>query len=171
MPGHCECSHTNAAADLNNPVLKRTLWFALIVNASMFLVEIIASQAGDSISLKADALDFFSDAVNYAISLFVLSSSLLVRAKASMIKAASMTAFGLFIIISAVYRAINGSAPEPHVMGIIGSLALFSNLAVAWVLFRFRSGDSNMRSVWLCTRNDAIGNLAVILAGAGDHLF
>ena len=166
MAGHCECTH-NSAADHNDPVLKRTLWFALVVNAVMFVVEIIASHAADSVSLKADALDFFSDAVNYAISLFVLSSSLMVRAKASMIKAASMGVFGLFVIISAISRAINGSTPEPYVMGMIGSLALFANLAVAWLLFRFRSGDSNMQSVWLCTRNDAIGNLAVILAGVG----
>lgn len=166
MSEHC-CSSSHG--DINNPVLKRSLWFALIVNASMFVIETIASQTGNSLSLQADALDFFGDASNYAISLFVVSASLTIRAKASIVKAITMAAFGLFVIFSALERAINGSLPAAPVMGGIGFLALFANLMVAWVLFRYRTGDSNMQSVWLCTRNDAIGNVAVIFAAVGVY--
>ena len=164
MSGHC-CSSTKAESD--NPVLRRALWFALIVNACMFFVDLTASYIGDSVALKADALDFFSDSANYAISLFVLGSALVIRAKASMIKAGSMAVFGLFVLYSAIERAVNGSMPDAPVMGSIGFLALLANVMVAWVLFRYRTGDSNMRSIWLCSRNDAIGNLAVIMAAAG----
>lgn len=165
MAGHCCPSISNTESI--DPLFRKVLWFALIVNAGMFLVEIVASSAGDSVSLKADALDFFGDAANYAISLFVVGSSLAIRARASVIKAATMGVFGIYVIVSALYRAIYGSEPEPMLMGMIGSIALIANVAVALALFRYRTGDSNMRSVWLCSRNDAIGNLAVIIAAAG----
>jgi len=167
MSDHC-CSSTKIDSD--NPVLRRALWFALIVNACMFFVDLAASYLGDSVALKADALDFFGDAANYAISLFVLGSALTIRARASIIKASSMAVFGLFVIYSAIERAINGSAPDAPVMGSIGLLALVANVMVAWVLFRYRTGDSNMQSVWLCSRNDAIGNVAVIIAATGVYL-
>ena len=167
MSGAC-CSSNNFS-NPKDPVFRRVLWFALIVNASMFFVEFIASEASDSMSLKADALDFFGDAANYAISLFVLSSSLVVRAKASIVKALTMGAFGIYVIAGAIERALNGSTPEALTIGAIGLLALFANVAVAAALFRYRGGDSNMKSVWLCSRNDAIGNLAVIIAAAGVY--
>lgn len=163
MAGHC-CASENMS-NPSDPVFRRVLWFALIVNAAMFFVEFAASEISDSVSLKADALDFLSDATNYAISLFVVASSLRVRAKASMVKAASMLGLGVFVLVSTAERAINGSAPMAEAMGLIGLLALLANVAVAVALYRFRAGDSNMQSVWLCSRNDAVGNVAVILAG------
>lgn len=165
MSSHC-CPSENAA-NANDPVFRKVLWFALAVNSIMFLVEIYASEMSDSLALKADALDFFGDAVNYAISLFVVSSSLIVRAKASIIKALTMLVFAVFVLSSALENALNGSTPMAETMGAIGVVALLANVAVAAALYRFRTGDSNMQSVWLCSRNDAIGNLAVVLAAGG----
>jgi len=133
----------------------------------MFVVEIVASYFGDSISLQADALDFLGDAANYAISLFVLGMALHLRARASMVKGITMAVFGLWVIGNAVNRALVGSAPEPSVMGGIAVVALAVNFIVAFLLYRYREGDSNMRSIWLCSRNDAIGNIAVMIAAAG----
>ncbi|MCL4160401.1 UNVERIFIED_CONTAM: hypothetical protein GTU68_036225 [Idotea baltica] len=133
----------------------------------MFVVEMIASYFGDSVSLQADALDFFGDGVNYAISLFVLGMALHLRARASLFKGLTMGVFGLWVLVSAGYRAFAGSEPEPTMMGSIALLALIANVCVALTLYRYREGDSNMRSIWLCSRNDAIGNIAVIIAAVG----
>ncbi len=146
---------------------RRVLWLALIANFVMFGVELVASWWGDSVALQADALDFFGDAANYAISLFVLGMSLQRRAYAALFKGLTMAAFGLWVIATAVQRAITGSVPDPATMGAIALLALLVNVAVALMLYRYRSGDSNMRSIWLCSRNDAIGNLAVVAAASG----
>ena len=151
----------------NDPVFKRVLWIALIINAVMFVVEVVASRAGDSVALQADALDFFGDAANYAISLFVVGHALSMRAKASLVKGYSMALFGVLVLLSAAYNAIYGSQPEAVTMGVVGSVALVANLIVAVLLFSYRNGESNMRSIWLCSRNDVIGNVAVIAAGAG----
>lgn len=168
MPGCTNCPSDSAAASNNiDPVFRRILWIALVANAAMFFVEITASQIGDSISLQADALDFFGDAANYAISLFVLGMALHLRARASLFKGATMAAFGLWVIGNAIYRALIGSTPEASVMGAVAILALVVNVAVAVLLYRYRTGDSNMRSIWLCSRNDAIGNIAVMIAAAG----
>jgi len=168
MVGCHDCTSNNALDTLSvDPVFRRVLWFALIVNGAMFVIEMIASQLSSSVSLQADALDFFGDAANYAISLFVLGMALPVRARASLLKGASMGLFGLFVIGSAVYRAFLGSTPEPSIMGSVALLALVANMVVAALLFRYRGGDSNMRSIWLCSRNDAIGNVAVMVAAAG----
>jgi len=168
MVGCHDCTSNNALDTLSvDPVFRRVLWFALIVNGAMFVIEMIASQLSSSVSLQADALDFFGDAANYAISLFVLGMALPVRARASLLKGASMGLFGLFVIGSAVYRAFLGSTPEPSIMGSVALLALVANVVVAALLFRYRGGDSNMRSIWLCSRNDAIGNVAVMVAAAG----
>ena len=112
-------------------------------------------------------MDFLGDAANYGISLFVLSAALVVRAKASILKGATMAAFGGWVVGHALYQATTGRVPEPMVMGVIGVLALLSNLVVAGLLYRFRAGDSNMRSVWICSRNDALGNIAVVAAATG----
>jgi len=151
----------------NNPRWRSILWVALIANAAMFVVEIIAGVAADSRSLQADALDFFGDAANYAISLGVAGMALAWRARAALFKAATMLAFGLWVIGYAFYGLVAGSNPEPQTMGVIGTLALIVNVIVALMLFRFRDGDANMRSVWICSRNDAIGNLAVLGAAFG----
>jgi Co/Zn/Cd efflux system component len=118
-------------------------------------------------SLQADALDFFSDSANYGISLFVVGMAITARAKATLFKGATMAMFGAWVIGSAVYRALTGSAPDPSMMGMIAFLALVVNVAVAFLLYRYRDGDSNKQSIWLCSRNDAIGNVAVMLAAAG----
>lgn len=146
---------------------RRALWIALIVNALMFAVELYAGAAADSHALKADALDFFGDAANYAISLLVVGLALAWRARAALLKGATLAVLGTYVLGSAVWAAFHGSSPEPQTMGIIGTLALVSNLGVAVMLYRFRSGDANMRSVWICSRNDAIGNVAVVAAAAG----
>lgn len=168
MPGCTNCPSDNVS-DTNaiDPIFRRILWIALISNGLMFLVEIVASYFGDSISLQADALDFLGDAANYAISLFVLGMALHLRARASMVKGITMAIFGLWVIANAVNRALVGSAPEPSVMGGIAVVALAVNFIVAFLLYRYREGDSNMRSIWLCSRNDAIGNIAVMIAAAG----
>jgi cation diffusion facilitator family transporter len=145
----------------------KILWIALIVNITMFAVEIVTGMKSDSVSLLADALDFFGDAANYGISLWVLGMSLAARAKASLIKAVSMAVFGIWVLGSAVWHFLSGVIPTAETMGLIGVIALAANLAVAGLLYAYREGDSNMRSVWLCTRNDAIGNVAVILAAIG----
>ncbi len=165
MPGCTDCVSDSMSG--TDSVFRRVLWIALIANFAMFVVEIIASRIGDSMSLQADALDFFGDSANYAISLFVVGMALTARAKASLFKGATMALFGTWIIGSAVYRAFAGSAPEPMTMSTIALLALVVNVAVAVLLFRFRDGDSNRQSIWLCSRNDAIGNMAVIVAAAG----
>lgn len=165
MAGCTDCAvDRDAALDRS---FRRVLWVALVANAVMFVVEAAASALADSMSLQADALDFFGDSANYAISLFVVGASLAARARASLIKSATMAAFGAWVLGSAVYRAVQGSDPMPEVMGGVAVLALAVNVGVAALLFSFRTGDSNKTSIWLCSRNDAIANLAVIAAAAG----
>jgi Co/Zn/Cd efflux system component len=165
MSAHC-CGHghDHGAA---SPVYRRILWIALAVNLAMFAVEIAAGLAAQSASLLADSLDFLGDAANYGIALFVLGMALQWRARAALIKAASMGIFGLWVAVTTIQHALAGTVPEAPVMGAVGALALAANLGVAVLLYRWRDGDSNMRSVWICTRNDAIGNLAVLLAAVG----
>ena len=149
------------------PGYSRVLWIALLVNAAMFAVEIAAGFKSGSVSLLADAIDFFGDAANYGLTLAVLRMGLEWRARAAIVKAASMLGFGALVIAKAVWTASQGVAPEAVTMGIVGTLALAANVGVAVLLYAFREGDANMRGVWLCTRNDAIGNVAVLLAALG----
>ncbi len=162
--GHDHHQHGAAASD---HVYRRILWAALAVNALMFAVEVIAGLNAGSTALLADSLDFLGDAANYAISLAVLGLALAWRARAALLKAASMALFGLWVAGTAIYHALAGIVPDAKVMGAVGVLALAANLGVALLLFRHRDGDSNRRSVWICTRNDAIGNLAVLAAALG----
>ncbi len=148
----------------NDPLWRRILWIALILNAVMFGVEIVAGLAADSRALQADALDFLGDAANYAISLGVAGMAVAWRDRAAIAKAGAMLAFGLWVLGSAIWGFFVGASPDAGTMGIIGTVALAVNLAVAAMLFRFRMGDANMRSVWVCSRNDAIGNAAVVVA-------
>ena len=168
MSAHCcDHGHEHASAAAGSPAYRRVLWVALAVNLAMFAVEIGAGLAAQSVSLLADSLDFLGDAGNYGISLFVLGMALHWRARASLVKAASMAAFGTWVAVTTIGHAIAGTMPEAPVMGVVGALALAANFGVALLLYRWRNGDSNMRSVWICTRNDAIGNLAVLAAAAG----
>jgi cation diffusion facilitator family transporter len=164
MSAHC-CSAP--AAPAVDPRFRKALWVALVLNALMFVVELGAGWSAGSVSLLADAIDFFGDAGNYALSLAVLGMSLAVRSKAALFKAACMGAFGVFVLGKALWNLQAGVLPEPATMGVVGFAALLVNASVAWMLYRFRSGDANMRSVWICSRNDALGNVAVMLAAWG----
>ncbi|MFA5826077.1 MAG: cation diffusion facilitator family transporter [Gallionellaceae bacterium] len=161
------CDSACASQTTVSPRYRKVLWVALIINAVMFAVEIAGGLKSGSVSLLADAVDFAGDAANYGITLAVLSMGLAWRSRAAMVKGVSMAIFGLFVLGKAGWAAINGIAPEPMTMGVIAVLALISNGSVALMLYAFRDGDANMRSVWLCSRNDAIGNVAVMLAAAG----
>ena len=164
MSASC-CSHP--ATPATDPRYRRILWIALVVNAAMFGVELVAGWASGSVSLLADAIDFFGDAANYGLSLAVLGMGLATRAKAALFKAACMAAFGVFVLGRAVWSARTGVVPEALTMGSVAMLALAANVGVALMLYRWRTGDSNMRSVWICSRNDAISNIAVGLAALG----
>ena len=146
---------------------RRALWIALAVNVTMFAVEIFASWSSGSVSLLADAVDFFGDAANYTISLLVFSLAPVWRSRTAMLKGVSMAAFGVFIVGQIVWAAVHGTVPEAGVMGVVGFVALLANVGVAVLLYAFREGDADMRAVWLCSRNDALGNLAVLLAALG----
>jgi Co/Zn/Cd efflux system component len=146
---------------------RRVLWAVLAINVAMFAVETAAGLAAGSASLQADALDFLGDAGNYAISLFVVGMALRYRAMAALVKGATMGVFGLWVIAITVWHAWHGTMPEAFVMGAIGTAALLANAASFALLWAFRGGDANMRSAWICTRNDVLGNLAVLLAAAG----
>lgn len=158
------CASPVATVD---PVYRRILWIALALNAAMFFVEVGAGAFADSTALLADAVDFFGDAANYGISLAVLALAPVWRSRAALIKGCSMGLFGIFVIGKIFWSAATGSSPEPFAMGAVAMLALLVNVGVAIMLYRYRSGDANMRSVWLCSRNDAIGNIAVMLAALG----
>ncbi|ERF78540.1 MULTISPECIES: cation diffusion facilitator family transporter [Gallibacterium] len=154
-----------------SPKYKKALWIVLVLNLSMFFVEIVTGIKSGSTSLLSDSLDFLGDSANYLISLIVLPMALSYRAKASMVKGLTMGVFGLFILITTIYRAFYGEVPSYSEMSIVGFLALLVNVSALLILLKFRDGDSNVRSVWVCSRNDAIGNMAVILAGIAVYFF
>jgi Co/Zn/Cd efflux system component len=160
---HCQAPdpHRGSAA------YRRVLWAVLGINAAMFLVEIGAGLAAGSASLQADALDFFGDVANYAISLLVVGMALRFRAKAALAKGSTMGLFGLWIIGTAIWHALQGTLPNAYTMGAVGFAALVANAVSFGLLWAHRDGDANMRSAWICTRNDVLGNLAVLLAAAG----
>ena len=166
MAGSC-CGSVEAAPRGDAPGWRQALWIALALNAGMFLVEMIAAVAADSRALQADALDFLGDAANYAISLGVAGFALVWRSRAALLKGWTLIALAFWVVGSTAWALWKGASPEPFAMGGIGIAALVVNAGVALMLYRFRSGDANMRSVWICSRNDAIGNIAVVAAAAG----
>ena len=157
------CGH-EARFDGLSDAYKRRLWMVIAINAVMFAVEMIAGQTAQSQALKADALDFLGDALTYGLSLAVIGANLRVRATAALFKGLSLMAMGLWVLGSTVYRVFYLGLPEAGIMGAIGVLALGANVASVLLLMRYKDGDANVRSVWLCSRNDAIGNVAVMLA-------
>lgn len=161
------CCPQFSEQELKDRKYRRVLWIALGINATMFMVEMVAGVSAGSTSLQADALDFLGDAANYGISLFVATKVLRTRAIAALVKSGSMALFGVWVLASAIWHAMSGTVPHAETMGIIGFLALAANLTVLWLLWAYKTGDSNMRSVWLCSRNDVIGNMAVMLAAVG----
>jgi Co/Zn/Cd efflux system component len=158
------CAPSPPAPD---PSFRRALWIALTVNVVMFFAEAAASWTSGSVSLLADAIDFFGDAANYGLSLAVLSMAARIRSQAALVKAACMAGFGVFVLARAAWALQAATLPEPVTMGVVASVALVANVGVALLLFRYRGGDANMRSVWICSRNDAFGNVAVGLAALG----
>lgn len=162
------CSHGCASSvDARAPVARRILWIALVLNAAMFGVELTAGVRAGSASLLADAVDFFGDAVNYGLALAVLGLAPAWRARAALFKGLTMGAFGVYVLGRAAWGVTRGAIPEAMTMGVVGALALTVNVGVAALLYTHRDGDANMRSVWLCSRNDALGNLAVMAAALG----
>jgi len=157
------CSTTKAIP----PRYRRVLWIALFANLLMFGVEVVAGWGADSASLLADAIDFLGDAANYGLSLFALTLAVTWRSRTAFAKGVTMGAFALFVFGQAGWHLYQGSVPDARVMGGISVLALLVNGGVAVMLYAYRTGDANMRSVWLCSRNDAIGNIAVMIAALG----
>lgn len=160
----CCDDHCRAPVPPTDHGFRRVLWIALAVNAAMFTIEIAAGLTAGSAALKADALDFLGDASNYAISLFAIGLAGAWTSRAALLKGLSMGAFGLYVLTDAALKIVTGVVPEPATMGGVGLLALAANAGVAVLLYRHRGGDANRRSAWLCSRNDAIGNVAVMLA-------
>jgi Co/Zn/Cd efflux system component len=158
------CRVPEAGKDIS---YRRVLWIALVANAAMFLVELAASVYSGSSALAADAADFLGDSANYALSLGAIALGGLWVSRVALLKGLAMSFYGIGVLAYASYRAWLGVPPEPFTMGAVGLLAFAVNFGVAALLYRFREGDANMRSVWLCTRNDVIANLLVIAAAFG----
>ncbi|BCG95520.1 cation transporter [Mesorhizobium sp. 131-2-1] len=163
----CGADHDRHPTKREDASYRRVLWAVLGINSAMFAVEIGAGVASGSASLQADALDFLGDAGNYAISLFVVGMALRYRALAALVKGATMGLFAAWVIGIAVWNTVYGTLPGAFTIGAVGFAALLSNAASFGLLWAYRSGDANMRSTWICTRNDVLGNLAVLVAAAG----
>jgi Co/Zn/Cd efflux system component len=161
------CSGSVPVFDGMDPKYKRVLWAVIGINASMFLTEMIAGQLAGSQALKADALDFLGDTITYGLSLAVIGASLQTRATAALFKGVSLSLMGLWVFGSTLYHTLVLGLPSAEVMGAIGFVALAANLVSVGLLTPYKDGDANVRSVWLCSRNDAIGNTAVMLAALG----
>jgi Co/Zn/Cd efflux system component len=168
MADHC-CAPPPLKHDPHrgNAGYRRVLWIVLAINAAMFAVEVAAGVMAGSASLQADALDFLGDAGNYAISLFVVGMALRYRAMAAFAKGATMAVFGLWVIGITGWHIWHGTLPHAFTMGAVGLAALAANAASFGLLWAYRRGDANMRSAWICTRNDVLGNVAVLLAALG----
>ena len=146
---------------------RKVLWIALVANLAMFAVELLASIWSGSTALAADAADFLGDSANYALSLGAIALGGAWLSRVALLKGIAMSLYGVAVLAYAAWRAWLGVPPEPITMGVVGLLALAVNFGVGVLLYRFREGDANMRSVWLCTRNDVIANIAVLIAAAG----
>jgi Co/Zn/Cd efflux system component len=166
-PADSCCSGGVPVFDGMDPRYKRVLWLVIAVNALMFLTEMVAGQLAGSQALKADALDFLGDTVTYGLSLAVIGASLQTRAKAALLKGVSLSLMALWVLATTVYHTFILGVPIAGVMGGIAILALAANLASVILLVPYKDGDANVRSVWLCSRNDAIGNAVVMLAALG----
>jgi Co/Zn/Cd efflux system component len=160
------CCHTPESYSRDERY-RRVLWLVLGINAAMFVVEVVAGWIANSTSLQADSLDFLADATNYGFSLLVVGMSLRYRATTALVKGASMGLFGVWVLANTLWYAVQGTVPKAITMGAIGAAALSANVICLVLLWAYRAGDSNMRSVWLCSRNDVIGNFAVLLAALG----
>ncbi len=160
------CGH-HAKFDGVSPEYRRRLWIVIGLNAGMFMVEMLAGHLAGSKALQADALDFFGDAMTYGISLAVIGASIQVRSTAALFKGISLLCMGIWVFTSTAYQILYIGTPQAGVMGVIGFMALLTNVASVILLVKYKDGDANVRSVWLCSRNDAIGNIAVMIAALG----
>ncbi len=161
------CCGENATFDGMSAAYKRRLWIVIALNAAMFVVEMAAGHFAGSKALQADALDFLGDAMTYGISLAVIGASVKVRTTAALAKGISLCLMGIWVFGSTAYHVLLVGVPRAEVMGAVGFLALMTNLTSVLLLVRYKEGDANVRSVWLCSRNDAIGNVAVMIAALG----
>lgn len=159
------CQHN--CHDANEPQMRKALWAALIINISMFVIEFSSGWLTGSVGLQADAVDFFGDAANYALSLAVLGMALRWRTHVATLKGITMGLFGFWVAGSIVYHWYTGTVPPYAVMGGVAIIALIANIVSALILFKFRNTDANMASVWICSRNDAISNVAIVVAAFG----
>jgi Co/Zn/Cd efflux system component len=163
MPGNC-CNEIKF--DGIDPLYKKALLVVILINAVMFVVEMLSGVRAESQALKADALDFLGDAATYALSLWAIGRAATTRANAALVKGVSLLFMAAWVFGSTLYHFYYSNQPTAITMSAIGLLAFFANSASVLILLRYRNGDANVRSVWLCSRNDAIGNLMVIIAGA-----
>ncbi len=160
----CGCEDTAKSVETGSPAFRRAVWIVLFLNAGMFLLEVFAGQLAGSMALQADALDFAGDSATYAISLFALGYGAVFRARTALFKGATLGLMGVYVLGASLWRTFVEGAPDAMTMGWVATLGLAVNVTAALLLLRFRDGDANVRSVWLCSRNDAIGNVAVICA-------
>ena len=161
------CCGSGAVFDGVSAAYRRRLWMVIAINGAMFVVEMIAGRLSGSQALQADALDLFGDTMTYGISLAVIGMSIRVRATAALVKGMSLMLMGLWVFGSTLWQVMAAGAPQAEVMGLIGALALTANVVSVLLLVRYKDGDANVRSVWLCSRNDAVGNVAVMIAALG----
>lgn len=161
------CSHDHNHDAGRGTSARKALWIALAINVTMFAVELTAGLVGGSVGLQADAVDFFGDSVSYGLSLAVLGAGLAWRTRVAALKGVTMAVFGLWVMANIIAHWLAGTVPSAPLMVTVGGFALVANVASAMVLFRFRDGDANMKSVWVCSRNDALSNIAIIVAASG----
>jgi cation diffusion facilitator family transporter len=162
---HCCHDKAEAVAQLHARQ-SATLRVVLAANAAMFAVELVAGLVAGSVALLADSLDMLGDALVYGFSLYVVARGAAWKARAAVVKAAVMALFGLFVLGQLVYKLFQPQLPAYETMGVVGALALAVNGLCFALLWRHRAEDINMRSVWLCSRNDVVSNVAVLLAAA-----
>jgi len=160
------CCGSNVKFEGVSADYRRRLWLVIAINATMFFVEMAAGVWSGSQALQADALDFLGDTLTYGISLAVIGASLKVRATAALVKGLSLSLMGLWVFGSTAYHVLVLGLPRAEIMGAVGVLALAANVTSVLILMKYKDGDANVRSVWLCSRNDAIGNIAVVVAAA-----
>ncbi len=166
MSGCCDYDDIDQAA-LRVRSFRRALWLVLLINGVMFVAEFSSAFFAGSVALQADALDFLGDTITYGITLMAMGYSLRVRASAALFKGLSLGVLGIWVYGQTLYYLLKGQVPAYEIMGLMGMIAFSANVVSALLLYRYRVGDSNMQSVWLCSRNDAIGNLAILLAASG----
>jgi Co/Zn/Cd efflux system component len=147
-----------------DPRYRRILWTVIAINGAMFLTEMIAGHLARSQALQADALDFMADTMTYGLSLAVIGASIKTRATAALLKGSSLSLMAAWVLGSTIYQTLVLGVPRAELMGGIGMLALVANLSSVLLLMRYKDGDANVRSVWLCSRNDAVGNVVMMFA-------